>query len=982
MEAIVDFKDNVAVVVYSDDYTGTVTIPDYDENKRPVTAIAEGAFLNCKKVTEVRLGRNIEFVGDSAFEGCENLETITLNDRVQSIGKFAFFNCKSLTSIELKYGVGKIGRSAFQNCEALKNITLHYGVSEIAPWTFAGCKRLKSVDIPNGVKHIGHQAFAECVMLEKIETLSSNTSLGYEVFLGVNPKCVIAVPLYCDEKYKTQAQWNNFDIRVNDERIFSFNGIRYKEKESNVLLVARNEFFYGHAKLDAEISFMGRDLVVKEIEEQAFARNDSLVSVYVPASIECIGTGAFAACAKLQYFTADNVEDCNFEAKNGVLFSKSGDTLVAYPAANDKTAFSIPATVAKIADYAFSSFQSLERITFCNKEVGIGEYVFLEAAVGNCCAFVPKDADTLKKKLSSIGFKEIVDSDAITAGGINYKILTDGEEGGTVEVAKNPDYVGKVVIPETIEYAGVKYAVAGVGDQAFDSNTKVTSVSLPNNIKFVGVGAFQMLRIPMSLPSSLERVAEAAFTYNLFDDLRLPLGLKEVGRAAFGYTTIKTGRAYVPVNVNTMKGNPFHGSSIKEVNVDAGNSFFKSVDGVLLSKDGRKIIAYPRSKTGDTYPIPYGVTTIGDSSFENNRDLTQLVIPVTVNKLEDCAFVWCSSLKVIVVQGTMPPAVGDKSFDGVADSCVIIVPKGCVSRYRSAEGWKRFANILDEKPSAFTCNGINYKVLSSEDRTVEVSTNLQASGSITIPSRVTYNGFAFDVVGVGDQAFYKNKKVTSMSLPNSIQFVGSCAFCELRIPMLLPSSLERVGGSAFAYNLFDDLRLPSGLKEIHEEAFEFTAVKTGKAYVSAGVNTIIGNPFYGSSIKEVNVDAGNSFFKSMDGVLLSKDGRKIIAYPRSKTGDTYPIPYGVTTIGDSSFENNRDLTQLVIPVTVNKLEDCAFVWCSSLKVIVVQGTMPPAVGDKSFDGVADSCVIVVPKGCVSRYRSAEGWKVFNNIRER
>ena len=50
MEAIVDFKDNVAVVVYSDDYTGIVTIPDYDENKRPVTAIAESAFLNCKKV--------------------------------------------------------------------------------------------------------------------------------------------------------------------------------------------------------------------------------------------------------------------------------------------------------------------------------------------------------------------------------------------------------------------------------------------------------------------------------------------------------------------------------------------------------------------------------------------------------------------------------------------------------------------------------------------------------------------------------------------------------------------------------------------------------------------------------------------------------------------------------------------------------------------------------------------------------------------
>ena len=695
MEAIVDFKDNMAVVIHSDDYTGTVTIPDYDGNGRPITGITEGAFLNCKKVTEIRLGRNIEFVGDSAFEGCENLETITLNDRVRSIGKFAFFNCKSLTSIELNHGVGKIGRSAFQNCKALKNITLHYGVSEIAPWTFAGCKQLKSVDIPNGVKHIGHQAFAECIMLEKIETLSSNTTLGYEVFLRVNPKCVITVPLYCDEEYKSQEQWNNFNIRVNDERMFSFNGIRYKEKEPNILLVARNEFFYGHAKLDAEISFMGRNLVVKEIEEQAFARNDRLASVYVPASIERIGRGAFAACTKLQYFTADNMEGCKFEAKNGVLFNKSGNTLVAYPAANDRTAFSIPATVEKISDYAFSSFRSLERITFCNKEVGIGECVFLEAAVGNCYAFIPKDTDKLKKKLSSIGFKEIVDSDEITVDGINYKILADDEEGGAVEVAKNLDFIGKIEIPEKIEYAGVKYSVVGVGNRAFDCNNKVTSVSLPNSIKFVGYCAFQTLDIPMSLPSSLERVGAFAFTYNLFDDLTLPSGLKEIGDLAFGYTTVKTGRINIPASVNTINRNPIYGSNIKEVYVNSNNSVFKSEDGVLLSKDGQKIIAYPTRKIDGTYTIPNGVTTIGASSFENNHNLIQLIIPTTVNQLENCALWSCPSLKVIIAQGATPPKAGDSSLNGVANSCIIIIPKGCVSRYRNAEGWKQLVKFTE-----------------------------------------------------------------------------------------------------------------------------------------------------------------------------------------------------------------------------------------------------------------------------------------------
>ncbi len=697
MEAKVKFKDDRAVVVHSNHYAGTVVIPDCDEKNRPVTAIDEDAFLNCQGVTEVQLGRNIEIIGDSAFEGCEGLKTIKLNDKVRSIGKFAFFNCKNLTSIELKYGVGKIGRSAFQNCEALEKITLYYGISGIAPWTFAGCKQLKSIAIPNGVKYIGHQAFAECAALKKIETLSSCISLGYEVFLGVDQECVITVPLYCDEGYKADEQWGSFDVRVNDERIFSFNGIRYKEKETNVLVVARNEFFYGHANIDAKISFMGRELIVKEIEERAFAQNDKLVSVYIPASIEQIGKRAFATCTNLQYFATDNMGDCNFEAKNGVLFSRTGDTLIAYPAANDKAAFSIPAKVTKIADYAFSSFQSLERITFCNKEVKIGENVFYKAAVGSCSAFIPKDAGALKDALLKIGFKEIFDSNLIAIDGLNYKILTDSEEGGNVEVAGNPDCAGRVAIPETINYAGVKYTVVGVGDWAFYGNKKVTSVSLPISIKYVGSYAFRELDIPMSLPSSLERVGRFAFTCNLFDDLRLPSGLKEIGSWAFSRTTVKTKKVFFPASVNTMSRNPFYGSTIEAVIVDADNASFKSEDGVLLSKDGQKLLVYPHEKKGDTYTIPNGVTTIGEYSFQN-QNLTQLTIPATVNQLERGALWLCSSLETIIVQNTTPPAVGDKSFNTVATGCVIVVPPGCAGKYKEAEGWKRFTIITIKEP--------------------------------------------------------------------------------------------------------------------------------------------------------------------------------------------------------------------------------------------------------------------------------------------
>ena len=281
-----------------------------------------------------------------------------------------------------------------------------------------------------------------------------------------------------------------------------------------------------------------------------------------------------------------------------------------------------------------------------------------------------------------------------------------------------------------------------------------------------------------------------------------------------------------------------------------------------------------------------------------------------------------------------------------------------------------------EIPVEFTVNNINYKVLSIEDKTVEVAKSPNATGAIVIPVQVMCNGSIFNVVSVGERAFDRNKKVTSVTLPNTIKHVGYCAFQALRIPMALPPSLEKVDGHAFTYNGFNDLALPSGLKEIGETAFGYTTVKSGKAYLPASVMSVERNPFYGSGIKEINVDANNKSFKSMGGVLFSKDGRKLIVYPCLKTDKTYAVPNGVTAIGKESFANNKNITKLVIPATVNQLEDAALWSCRAMKTLEVQSTNPPKVGKDSLHGVSADCVIFVPKGCSAKYKAAEGWKKF------
>lgn len=56
------------------------------------------------------------------------------------------------------------------------------------------------------------------------------------------------------------------------------------------------------------------------------------------------------------------------------------------------------------------------------------------------------------------------------------------------------------------------------------------------------------------------------------------------------------------------------------INVDADNQSYKSVDGVLFSKNGKSILAYPGGRYGE-YDIPTGTEIIGQDAFPDAKSL-------------------------------------------------------------------------------------------------------------------------------------------------------------------------------------------------------------------------------------------------------------------------------------------------------------------------------------------------------------------------
>jgi hypothetical protein len=77
----------------------------------------------------------------------------------------------------------------------------------------------------------------------------------------------------------------------------------------------------------------------------------------------------------------------------------------------------------------------------------------------------------------------------------------------------------------------------------------------------------------------------------------------------------------------------------------------------------------------------------------------------------------------------------------------------------------------------FEVDGIAYNVLSTTDKTVEVtSKNPKYTDSVIIPETVIYNTITYSVTTLGIYAFNDCSHLTSVTIPNSVTSIGEYAF--------------------------------------------------------------------------------------------------------------------------------------------------------------------------------------------------------------
>jgi hypothetical protein len=100
--------------------------------------------------------------------------------------------------------------------------------------------------------------------------------------------------------------------------------------------------------------------------------------------------------------------------------------------------------------------------------------------------------------------------------------------------------------------------------------------------------------------------------------------------------------------------------SLTVINVDATNTAYSSVDGVLYDKNKTALLQYPAGKTG-AFTIPGSVTSIGNWAFFSCFNLTRITIPGSVTSIGNRAFAYCTRLVSITIPSSVT-SIGDHAF--------------------------------------------------------------------------------------------------------------------------------------------------------------------------------------------------------------------------------------------------------------------------------------------------------------------------------
>ena len=198
--------------------------------------------------------------------------------------------------------------------------------------------------------------------------------------------------------------------------------------------------------------------------------------------------------------------------------------------------------------------------------------------------------------------------------------------------------------------------------------------------------------------------------------------------------------------------------------------------------DGGIEIQKLKDKNKTAVEIPWGVTSIGESTFSDCENLTSIIIPDSVTTIGEDAFSGCSNLTSITIPDSVT-YIASGVFSGCSNLISVTIPDSIRSI-----GWGAFAR----------CTSLT-------DITIPSSVINICEDAFNACESLTHVTILHGVTGIRTRAFYKCTNLTDITIPDSVTTIGENAFalCIKLTSITIPESVISIGKDAFFLHNFE-----------------------------------------------------------------------------------------------------------------------------------------------------------------------------------
>ena len=561
---------------------------------------------------------------------------------------------------------------------------------------------------------------------------------------------------------------------------------------------------------------------------------------------------------------------------------------------------------------------------------------------------------------------------AFAEGVLDFILRTDGTYG--VKSGPAVDIVSHIVVPQT--YKGKP--VTAILEDAFPKNGTMKSISIPNTIEIIGVGAFDTAYVLENI-----EIREIEGTINLiYSSYDGALIKNDLGTIYLEFVPrMKAGTFTVPEGVSSIRNKAFLDTPLiekviisKDVTMVAEQAFFKCTrlteiefigggekgltiaNGAFANTPALKTIKFPARLTSISISTLDSVTTLKEIFVEDDGKNYGSTNGILTNGAKDTLLyaptLWEGDL-VIPVGVT---AIGENAFANREGITSVTIPS-----WVTTIGKKAFANTANL--TSVTFEGGKY-----EDLTIGEYAFANCNALTTL---VINGGSSMDdgALIIGAYAFANNAKLTTPIVAENanITAIGAYAFsgCSAISEVVIQKTTATIGEKAYAQcSNIGSVTFAEGADTAFGSFVFEGCEKLTSINLPSTIAVFDGSVFAGcNNITAINVATGNPALSSVDGILYDGAQTTVLYCPRVKVVDMTTLPATVTKIGTAAFQSNASIVELVLPASITEIGEMAFESCTKLtSVTFAEGTTSLVIGDSAFANCVALTTVTLPNG--------------------